>query len=370
MFNCALNHREVQYQSLNRFTKKVHQEIMNITAALDWTVESIEIDNDNRLICPYDSSHRIGKEILDQHLEHCQWKEDGYNEFHIPLSEPSLHSSSPFSIKLDASLQWNIIKEAKQMDPTITVGLGERLVPRTSDRIFTDFTRDERKVLYEYVISHTVKMDVGHDFTDPNALNYQDKNDKKLSFLDLLVQERNLKRRRAKHKGVHTNKKSYTEILKEIIDQQMEFYIDHITDVRKIHCDTKTVDRVNVQSSNKHHGDTVREVPSISFTDFPSSCGDLFLKDPQSYHESMNFHRNSSGTAHSEHLLKDQSKREKYSRAVTELRKSQKQRKHKRSRSKERYYTNKGKKQSTRKTCVKDVAQCNEAEQLNNAGFL
>lgn len=41
------------------------------------------------------------------------------------------------------------------------------------------------------------------------------------------MQERNLKRRRAKHRGVHTNKKSQTEILREVINQQMETYMEY-----------------------------------------------------------------------------------------------------------------------------------------------
>lgn len=60
--------------------------------------------------------------------------------------------------------------------------------------------------------------------------NSQEKKDKDLSFLELLVQERNFKRRRAKHRGVHTNKKSHTEILREIINQQMEMYGDYISE--------------------------------------------------------------------------------------------------------------------------------------------
>lgn len=50
-----------------------------------------------------------------------------------------------------------------------------------------------------------------------------------MSLLELLVHERNLKRRRAKHRGVHTNKKSHNEILREVINQQMEIYTDYIS---------------------------------------------------------------------------------------------------------------------------------------------
>lgn len=44
MLNCTSNQRESQYQNLNDFTEKVHQDIMDITSALGWTIESIETD--------------------------------------------------------------------------------------------------------------------------------------------------------------------------------------------------------------------------------------------------------------------------------------------------------------------------------------
>ena len=52
------------------------------------------------LVCPYDSSHQISKKMLYRHLECCQWKQEGYNEFDIPLPESYLPSNSYSSIKL------------------------------------------------------------------------------------------------------------------------------------------------------------------------------------------------------------------------------------------------------------------------------
>ena len=51
-----------------------------------------------------------------------------------------------------------------------------------------------------------------------------------MPIIELLAQERNLKRRRAKHRGVHTNKKSQTEILREVIVQQMEMYKEYLSE--------------------------------------------------------------------------------------------------------------------------------------------
>ncbi|XP_054001005.1 U11/U12 small nuclear ribonucleoprotein 48 kDa protein-like isoform X1 [Hylaeus anthracinus] len=336
MLNCTSIQREGQCQNLNDFTEEVHQDITNITSALGWTVESIETDNDNRLVCPYNSSHRIGKEMLDQHLEFCQWKEEGYAEFDVPLSEPMLPLSSPFSMKLDASLQNSILQEAKEKDPTMKVGSGERLIPRTSDRIFTDFTSDEKKVLYEYVVSNTVKIDIGHDITDDHNLKSDDKEDRKLSFLELLVQERNLKRRRAKHRGVHTNKKSNTEILREVINQQMELY----TQVPEVHatCGTKTVDIVNVPRSNRHPDEAILD-SSLSFNESPSKY--RHFQDSEDYHGNFNSRYNHTyerTEATYASCSKDREKRERCSRTTTESWKAKKHHKRRRSHSREQNY--------------------------------
>ncbi|KZC10449.1 PREDICTED: U11/U12 small nuclear ribonucleoprotein 48 kDa protein-like [Dufourea novaeangliae] len=357
MLNCTLNQREIRYRNLNNFTKEVHKEITELTSALGWTMESIEIDNDNHLICPYDSSHRIGKENLDQHLELCQWKEDGYSEFDVPLSEPNLSLCSPFSIKLDVYLQNNILQEAKRKDPTIRIGLGERLIPRTCDRIFADFTPDERKILHKYIVSHTSNMNDGHNFADTGKLQCQDKEDKKLSFLELLVQERNLKRRRAKHRGVHTNKKSHTEILREIINQEMELYIDHISGTRQTDHDAKVVDLLEAQTSKKRL-DNVMQNTSSAFND----CN-LFLRESKDYHGSSSFRKDRIETTHAS-SLKNQESRDKNSQTTTEPWKVRKERKHKRSHSRERDYNKKRKQHYHREACMSTEAQYDETEKF------
>ena len=44
MLNSAINEREIQCQNLDDFTKKIHQEIVEITSSLNWTIESIKAD--------------------------------------------------------------------------------------------------------------------------------------------------------------------------------------------------------------------------------------------------------------------------------------------------------------------------------------
>lgn len=44
MLNSSINDREDQYQKLINFTKEIDQEIIKITSALNWTIESIKLD--------------------------------------------------------------------------------------------------------------------------------------------------------------------------------------------------------------------------------------------------------------------------------------------------------------------------------------
>ncbi|XP_011866094.1 PREDICTED: U11/U12 small nuclear ribonucleoprotein 48 kDa protein-like isoform X2 [Vollenhovia emeryi] len=205
-------------------------------------MESVTNVEKEYLVCPYDPSHRLTESSLNDHLVACQWKTEGYGRLDVPLSEPTLPADSPFCIKFDKQLQERVLREAKEQNPAMQIGMGERLVPHTSDRVVIDFTSDERKALYDYVIANTAKPDIGEDIASMNNLEPQQKEDKKLSFLELLIQERNLKRRRAKHRGVHTNKKSHTEILREVIGQQMEMYVEYISGESNSACTTDVRD--------------------------------------------------------------------------------------------------------------------------------
>lgn len=246
--------------------------------------------------------------------------------------------------------------------------MGDRLIPRTSDRIFTDFTRDERKALYEYVVSRTIKADTGHDFSDTDTSVYQHKDNKQLSCLELLMQERNLKRRRAKHRGVHTNKKSHMEILREIIDQQMEVYTDHIAQQQRIDRDAKAVDILKIETPTKHVGDTLQNASSSSPIDSPYDCRNFVRKDSQHYHGVSNFRNDRTEASHA-NTFKDRHKREKYSRSSTESRKTQKHRKHKRSRSRERDYSKKSRSKFAEKAYARGVAKYDETGRFNDAGY-
>lgn len=170
-----------------------------------------------------------------------------------------------------------------------------------------------------------------------------------MSFLELLMQERNLKRRRAKHKGVHTNKKSHTEILREVINQQMEVYIDYMAETQVVSCGTKFDTVTELGNSNRN---ITQNLP-LQLTEIPSKRRSRLLEDSQqNYRESSTFRYDEQKY---ERLEKSSSsydrnsdKRDKYSRISSESWKMQKSRKYKRSSSRERDHDRRNKRSSTR----------------------
>ncbi|XP_025073246.1 U11/U12 small nuclear ribonucleoprotein 48 kDa protein-like isoform X1 [Pogonomyrmex barbatus] len=162
--------RKQQLEELESFTNAINEKIANIVETLGWTVESVTNMDKEYLTCPYDPSHRLTEKSLNDHLASCQWKAEGYGKLDVPLSEPFFPTDSPLCIKIDKQLQEQILKKAKEQNPAMQIGMGERLVPRTSDRIVIDFTRDERKAIYDYVIANTAKPNIGEDITNINNL--------------------------------------------------------------------------------------------------------------------------------------------------------------------------------------------------------
>lgn len=173
----------------------------------------------------------------------------------------------------------------------------------------------------------------------------QDKEHKKLSFLELLIQERNLKRRRAKHRGVHTNKKSHIEVLREVIQQQMNLYSDYVTDAHTTNRDEKTI--TEAQNSNNSPNNVVNE--------FPSKYGDDLIEDPKDRRGncSSEYNKKYEHYEKSHATYPRDSKQRKSSRSTTESWKAQKtnikhKHKRKRSHSKERDHDRKSKHGSMR----------------------
>lgn len=178
----------------------------------------------------------------------------------------------------------------------------------------------------------------------------------------MLIQERNLKRRRAKHRGVHTNKKSHTEILREVIHQQMQLYVDYITDAHINNDTIETITSTEIQNSDNNHVNMQNS--ALLIDEFSEKYHDVFIKDLKDHHGNSSSRDDKNDRYFEKSRIshtKNSKETETYSR-TSELYKTQKSYKRKRSHSREHDYDKKNKYVSTRTHYKKNNMKSHKSE--------
>ncbi|XP_050793510.1 U11/U12 small nuclear ribonucleoprotein 48 kDa protein isoform X3 [Gopherus flavomarginatus] len=151
------------------------------------------------------------------------------------------------TITIDKDLQFKIIKEAKALSAKEGGGSSEALgtysslpveVPQNHKRCICDLTQADRLAIYDYVLEETKKQRSRSQatendsdlFVDLAAKVTQDDGQKgPKSHLEILAEMRDYKRRRQSYraKNVHITKKSYTEVIRDVIGVHMEELSSH-----------------------------------------------------------------------------------------------------------------------------------------------
>ncbi|KAL5107425.1 U11/U12 small nuclear ribonucleoprotein 48 kDa protein [Taenia crassiceps] len=149
----------------------------DVLDALGWTLNSLEKISDSQ-ICPLDKGHLVPRDRLGSHLEKCRLRQKGYSRKEIE----ALWKYDDEEIRriFDASGQLN--KPLNLSIPAI-------------------FTHPEKQLTLE---------------SSKTAIPSREK--RGLSVQEMAFM-RDLKRRRQSYRGIHTAKKSYIEILREVIEQ-------------------------------------------------------------------------------------------------------------------------------------------------------
>lgn len=127
--------------------------------------------------------------------------------------------------------------------------------PMTANRLTSTFSVDERTAIYDYSIKHTEAPPKPEEFT-LDITGTKDKEE--LSEKEKLALERDAKRRRTKYKSVHTSKKSQTEIMREVIDNQMALYKQWIEQKREQ--ERKEKDKAEKLKKEKHQHDREKDL--------------------------------------------------------------------------------------------------------------
>ncbi|XP_056377094.1 U11/U12 small nuclear ribonucleoprotein 48 kDa protein [Hyla sarda] len=228
-------------QELKDFTKRCRSRLTELLQELGWEQEAPGGEQES-VVCPYDSNHRMPRSSLEKHAVLCKRLKMGYSKEEADVLDPQFfyEKAKVTSIFIDKSKQFQIIEDARNSAPATgedkswdkrDYSTSAVEVPLNHKRSICDLTSADRLAIYDYVLLETKKqMPVDQQntsdlFEDLTAkLNQDDEQKCPKSHLEIMAEMRDYKRRRQSYraKNVHITKKSYTEIIRDVINVHME----------------------------------------------------------------------------------------------------------------------------------------------------
>ncbi|XP_059544548.1 U11/U12 small nuclear ribonucleoprotein 48 kDa protein isoform X3 [Myotis daubentonii] len=218
-----LEDRRRLQEELSEFVESCCRTLQEVTSSLGWSLDRLDpgeaaAAEDEVVICPYDFNHHMPKSSLAKHMVSCRLRKLGYTK----EEEDKMYNSEFFYENMKI--------------PSITLRTYSSLpveVPLNHKRFVCDLTQADRLALYDFVIEETKKKRsdsqiIENDsdlFVDLAAKVNQDNSRKSpKSYLEILAEVRDYKRRRQSYraKNVHITKKSYTEVIRDVINVHME----------------------------------------------------------------------------------------------------------------------------------------------------
>ncbi|KAL0984851.1 hypothetical protein UPYG_G00149160 [Umbra pygmaea] len=237
----TLQARLQSLEELTEFTENCQRQLNELFETLGWR-QDMASNGSNREtmeVCPYDPNHRVPSRSMERHQVSCYLTQMGYShEEQAAMCDPSVcyENTNIGSFTMDKHTQQQVILQARSSAPPIrTEGLYSQSdfstdppeVPQNHKRATCDLTVADRLSLYDYVTREASQRKDEAGATNNEDL-YVDlvaklkkDNDQKepKSHLELMAEMRDYKRRRQSYraKNVHITKKSYTEVIREVI---------------------------------------------------------------------------------------------------------------------------------------------------------
>ncbi|VEN53250.1 unnamed protein product [Callosobruchus maculatus] len=160
--------RKKQLQSLDQCITSFKDKVDSILGYLGWTAKRV-LENDDRTLCPINSGHTIQLESIVPHVERCRLTSSGYSLTETFLSEPSSDPKS--SICLNNHEKIEVLNKVRSVNPRFMAAWnGNDPDPRTSDRLFSTYSTDERLALYNNAVEHTQGPPVLSEFDMKTSL--------------------------------------------------------------------------------------------------------------------------------------------------------------------------------------------------------
>ncbi|TRY97551.1 hypothetical protein DNTS_000352 [Danionella cerebrum] len=197
-FASGLQERLRCLQEFTSFTESCQTELDDLFEALGWNPEA-EMHAARMEVCPYDPNHTAPQDRMEKHKAVCRLTQMGYSkEEQDEMYDPSVfyEKANVPSITLDKYTLQQIILQKQQTTGLLQSGESTDLleVPLNHKRALCDLTVEDRLAVYDH------------------------------SRLEVLAEMRDYRRRRQSYraKNVHITKKTYTEVIREVIDVHSE----------------------------------------------------------------------------------------------------------------------------------------------------
>ncbi|XP_025031507.1 U11/U12 small nuclear ribonucleoprotein 48 kDa protein isoform X2 [Python bivittatus] len=185
------------------------------------------------------------KSSLEKHMISCRLRKLEYSK----EEEAEMYDSTFFyekgkipKVQMDKDLQFDIIKKAmaKECGNYCPGAYSSQPVevPQNHKRYICDLTQADRLAIYDYVLAETKNQRSRSQLTENDSdlfvdlaakVNQDDGQKGPKSHLEILAEMRDYKRRRQSYraKNVHITKKSYTEVIRDVIGVHMEELATH-----------------------------------------------------------------------------------------------------------------------------------------------
>nr|AAH21443.1 Snrnp48 protein [Mus musculus] len=173
-----LEERRRLQEELSEFVESCCRTLEEVTASLGWSLDQLDPGDeaeaeDEIAICPYDSNHRMPKSSLTKHMESCRLRKLGYTK----EEENEMYNPTFFyenlkipSVTLNKDSQFQIIKQARTTAGKDGDCYSQRMyssvpveVPLNHKRSVCDLTQMDRLALYDFVITKKSYTEVIRD---------------------------------------------------------------------------------------------------------------------------------------------------------------------------------------------------------------
>ncbi|KAF8767112.1 U11/U12 small nuclear ribonucleoprotein 48 like protein [Argiope bruennichi] len=340
-------------EDLDDYLSEKKKFLLDMCCDLGWTEESLK--QETKVQCPHNPGHWILESSLGHHTELCALVKDGYLKEEMEKQPPNStffyqQAPSVVSITLDKETQASILMEKGLIEQissryktdglvlyrTIFVSSFNKYilftvilnvifqpldempdVPKTVDRWTVELNPEQRLAEYDYIIAKAKAINKAeNDTLEDLMFDFEKKNDqddRPKTHLEILAEQRDYKRRRQSYraKNVHITKKSYTEVMKEVIENQ----ISMLTEMRK-------------EENNEKEANSNTEEKKVERRKRERSHSPRELSQDRQWHGSKNHHRSKSKRSRSRTPKK---KKHKHNRSRSRSRSRSKSRKHKKS---------------------------------------